>query len=756
MSFLNPALLWGLLAVAVPILIFLIFRRKFKRVEWAAMEFLLRAQRRTNRRLKIENLLLLLIRCLILALFALALARPKVASSITEFLPGQSAHHILLIDDSFSMGYQIEQFGGETFMTRAHKEAMNIVNRMGDEDEVSVIRVGAHPEIVVENNVGKDDHVFGRITDTAVSHGGADLGLALVKAKQVIEQSSKETQRVYLLTDFQSCTFFQDDVADESAEPGDDGATANPATGLNAVELLTKELSDIKGLSFYIIDVGDESAVNRQVRSLSATELKIISGIETDFFAEVFNHGNQPDQNYDLVFRVDGEEKDRAMIDVLPSRESAEVSFRHAFNEPGFHYVAVEAADSSKDLLTVDDARYLAVEVLPNIRVLVVNGEVATGPQDEVYYLETLFSQEEMGGARLPVKADFVLESELTPGRLKDYDVVLMCNVGSFEDSLLRALDDYVRLEGRSIVWYLGDQVDRDFYNAKVYNNAQGLLPAKLQGVAGDPTRKEFVYMQPKSFDHPMLNYAYYEEHPVLFKMPFIYEYYTLESYDFDPLVRTVLTYNNGEDAAILEKSVGRGKCLLVTTSVDAEWTNMPAFPIYVALTGDMIFYLAYQDRSDLNLPVGGRIVREYPLDYSDKPEILTPEQGNVKLEATTVGGSARQAFFDRTNTAGVYQLFAAAGETADGVKRDLNIYFSVNVDPAEGNLYRATEQQLKARYPAFAFTYRKYNPEQSILRDAEEDGRMSELWKYFAFAVLGLLIAESLLAQRFGQYRKA
>ena len=85
MAFLNPGFLGALSLIALPIVIFLMFRKKFKKVEWAAMEYLLRANRRTNRRLKIENLLLLLIRCLIVAFLVMMMARPRIeASSVNE------------------------------------------------------------------------------------------------------------------------------------------------------------------------------------------------------------------------------------------------------------------------------------------------------------------------------------------------------------------------------------------------------------------------------------------------------------------------------------------------------------------------------------------------------------------------------------------------------------------------------------------------------------------------------------------------
>ena len=76
MSFLNTAMLWGLAALAVPIFIHLLNRRRFRRVPWAAMRFLKVSVEQNQRRMKLEDWLLLLVRCAMVALLALLVARP--------------------------------------------------------------------------------------------------------------------------------------------------------------------------------------------------------------------------------------------------------------------------------------------------------------------------------------------------------------------------------------------------------------------------------------------------------------------------------------------------------------------------------------------------------------------------------------------------------------------------------------------------------------------------------------------------------
>src|SRR5688572_14743149 len=100
--FINPQFLAvaGAL-VSVPIIIHLINRMRFKRIRWAAMEFLLKAQKRKRKRLIIEQLLLLFLRCLLVALIGLLVSR--LVSTAFANLGGKPNLHVVLLDDTIGM-----------------------------------------------------------------------------------------------------------------------------------------------------------------------------------------------------------------------------------------------------------------------------------------------------------------------------------------------------------------------------------------------------------------------------------------------------------------------------------------------------------------------------------------------------------------------------------------------------------------------------------------------------------------------------
>ncbi len=103
MAFLNPLLLFGIVGIAAPIIIHLLARKKIKRVVWAAMRFLKNVVEKNQQRLSLEDLLLLLLRCLLLVLLALALARPSFKKGGLAGFGDSNEAAIIAIDNSASM-----------------------------------------------------------------------------------------------------------------------------------------------------------------------------------------------------------------------------------------------------------------------------------------------------------------------------------------------------------------------------------------------------------------------------------------------------------------------------------------------------------------------------------------------------------------------------------------------------------------------------------------------------------------------------
>src|SRR5512134_2626940 len=104
MSFLNPIMLFGIAAVSIPIIIHLLNRRRFQKVVWAAMRFIQASVEKNQKRMRIEDMILLALRCLLLALLALALARPAILSNASDVFGQSKVTGVIVLDNSYSMG----------------------------------------------------------------------------------------------------------------------------------------------------------------------------------------------------------------------------------------------------------------------------------------------------------------------------------------------------------------------------------------------------------------------------------------------------------------------------------------------------------------------------------------------------------------------------------------------------------------------------------------------------------------------------
>ena len=204
MSFLNPFLLFGIGAVAAPILIHLMMKRQLKRVVWAAMRFLQASVQRNEQRMRIENLLLLLLRCALLILLALALARPALHTLGLGVLaqPGAGSETaVIAIDNSYSMS---QTDGVASRFDNARKAAEEIVDALPQGSSAAVLLVSDVVQPLIPEPTRDLPLVRKVIRDAALSSRGTDLQPAFQHALELLKSRAGNRKAIYLLTDGQA------------------------------------------------------------------------------------------------------------------------------------------------------------------------------------------------------------------------------------------------------------------------------------------------------------------------------------------------------------------------------------------------------------------------------------------------------------------------------------------------------------------------------------------------------------------------
>jgi hypothetical protein len=743
-ALINPALFWGGLgAVSIPIAIHLLARRRFRRVRWAAMDFLLDAEKHNRRRVRLEELILLALRCLAVFLLGVLAARPFLRpSGIAALLGGaERTERIFLLDDSFSMGYLTD---GTSAFDRAKQGLANLIERLrrhSPDDTVTVLRASAPQAPVVTGALLTDEQVemlLARLEALQPAQQTLPVGACMDGVRAALERDRGiVSAALYVLSDFQRVDW---------ARGGPRGDVAEALAGW------TEENRSIR---VYLVDVGDDDAANRAVSGITARRRQLVTGVEAPFEVTVGNHTAQDLAQLDLAVTVDGQPLASAVARDLPADTRTPASLALTFPDPGQVTLEVSIPD---DGLPIDNTRALVARITDAVRVLVVNGEPAGDAYlDEVALLATALRPE--GDVFSGNAVDIIEESQLESIAFAEYDLVILCNLYRASEPVADALHRYVR-DGGGLLVFPGDQIsDPAGFNATLYRDGAGLLPARLGGVihARDPG----VTLATGDWRHPVVRVFSGDENPFRTRLHFT-EYFELQpapavapdpgapdgAGPTRPAAAVLARFDDPEQwPAIVERDFGAGRVMLFASACDLEWNDWAKDASFVVTVQEAVQHLARSGANARPVRVGEPILltldpaRYEPVAGVRGPAYPQEPESEVSAVADDAGGL--QLRWTDTARAGVYGFVLRQRDGGREIRR-----VAVTLDPAESDLTPATEAEL---LPAFGGLPVEYLVGVPALADDADEGRR-EYWPVILALVVGGLVLEQLLAWRFGR----
>ncbi|MGA2031546.1 MAG: BatA domain-containing protein [Thermoguttaceae bacterium] len=710
-----PMLAWCL-AAAAPLLIHLWSRRKHRETAWAAMEFLLAAVRRQSRRLRLEQLLLLVLRTLLILLVVLAVAEPYAERFGLVAASGARTHRVLVLDASYSMAYRQSD---KSRFELAKETAARIVERSPQGDAFTLVLMAAPPRVVVGNASFEPGQMRTEIEGLDVLHTGADLPATVAAVRQLVETAQRDNPRlarheVYFLSDLQRASWLPQ---------------ATPSAWAD-FRRQSEELAQLASL--VVVDLGQPSAENLAVTRLEATEPLALVGRSLGLAVDLKNFGRQTRNRQSVQLLVDGRRAAQQVVDV-PAGGQSSLVFSYRFETAGDHTLEVRAEG---DGLTVDDRRWLVVPVRQSIRALCINGRPSGEPfHGATDYLAAALAPESGRGEHGPVEVDVAPESALLERDLGGYDCVLLANVAQFTASEARVLEAYLNRAG-SLVFFLGDQVLAERYNRELGDGAGGrrILPATIGPLITQPQSA----LNPLGYRHPIVAPFKDREKSGLLTTP-VDKYFKLQ-----PQSSTVvLAFNNG-DPLVLAEPVRRGRVVLVATSADKSWTALPLWTSYVPLVHEILMWCASGQFEQSNVQVGEPLAGSVSATAADSPlSIVRPDGQTRRLQVRAEGESGAWTYGD-TMLSGLYTV-RSAGTAARGRT------FAVNVNTAESDLTQLGFDELQSEvWPGIAVAYRTTwdSADAAVAGPSAGPGRLHVQLLYL---VLGLLFVETYLAWRFG-----
>jgi hypothetical protein len=212
MSFLNIALLGGALALAIPIIIHLFHKSRFQIVKWGAMHLLEAVLRTNQRRIKIEQIILLIIRAAIPAVLALCMARP-VWKGMHKLMGEARTSTVILLDNSYSMA---ASRAGTSNFSLAKDEAARLLNELPRGSDAQVVLMGEGGAPLLDEPTYDLARLTQALKGLEANYGTATLPAGLDFAANVFGQMHESSRNLVVMTDFQRISF----EATEDAEVG--------------------------------------------------------------------------------------------------------------------------------------------------------------------------------------------------------------------------------------------------------------------------------------------------------------------------------------------------------------------------------------------------------------------------------------------------------------------------------------------------------------------------------------------------------
>ncbi len=658
-GFASPLWLWALGGVAIPVAIHL-WRRQTPQIErWAAMQFLRAAIERHARRLRLESLLLLIVRCLVLALLALAVAEPIQESDTVAAIGTRRVHKVLVLDGSLSMSART---GTESRFDRGRQQAREIVHSSSAGDTFHLCRIGnAASPVIIRRPAHDHDDVLREIDRVPLLDDAGDIEGALRQIQELLhEVPPDQSSEVYLISDFQATNWSGDTPAQETQ--------------------LRQALKDLAQRSqLFLVDAGMGLPSNVALRGMQAPDRVAITG--RPFRVQVDLASFSADEEMrSLEVLVDNVVRASQSVTLAPwSEQQVTATLRIPDSGPS---VVIEAR-IGPDAIASDNQIRRVVSARQSLDVLLVDGHPSDSLAESASgFLQLAISPTLSIGSNHTISSSVFQPTvctsvELSEMDLRLYDCIVLCDLASLEAAQIDRLTAFVN-DGGGLIVSLGDQTDREAFQRTL---GAALLPVDLLEYADHTS--EPVNFETRDLDHPVL--APFRGHTDAGLSTAPVSRYARVKPRIEGNWQVILPYTTG-DPALLERTLGRGRTVLVTTSLNDSWGHWVLWPSYVPLVNRLLQHsLEGRLRSD-PVTVGTPIREVFP--HPVEGTVLLPSAQSVDALVETTDPETA-LFWPDTGIAGTYHL--SAGPPVNRRKS-----FAVNPDPAESDLRSLTLESLR------------------------------------------------------------
>jgi hypothetical protein len=806
--FLNPLMLVAAGAAVLPVVIHLLSRSRYRSVDWGAMMFLDGADANRERRSRLRQWLLLAVRAALVALLAVALARPVVRGRFGAPAAAQKVTAVILLDCSPSMD---TDENGHSRMALARAAARQVL-ALHRGDRVSVVLMGREqPD--AEREPTADLWEVGRRIDAAEpGYRRANIADGLINAIDALERASpveptmpapapgagpRTFANIYVITDRQATSWRE----------VDDAFPARWKDRLSQAQVAARLL---------VLPVGGVGADNVAVEEVKLANGPLVAGQAAQLQVTLRNYGPVRWASLPLTVSVEKRVVAEQRVNLAPgSALTIPVTVKDGFAEPGSYVVTAEigrqpippaqtagaapapasAANANPPAappatrpsgFAADDHMDAVVDVAPPIKVLVVSGDEQrpdpaaasssasasagsipsefAGPRNEADYLRVALAPYHSAKRKTgDLSTVDVVAAEAWDGptaqlgprgesgqasreeNLAYYQVVILANVERLTTAQARAVEQFV-YDGGGLLIAPGILSRPEEYNDYLYRGGSGILPAALREPTADDGSAQTSL---SGFDatHPV--FSFLGGRPDAFLPAVIWRYFPV---DRQPAVGRVLASYASGDPFLLEYDVkpdgqGRGRVLLMTTALDADWTTLPLTNFYLPFVQSAVRYLAAMPVRKSELKPGEPIEVQFddPGTAGRKVWIATPDSGERPFDPAHAADSSYVRFTE-TDQPGKYHV-----RVADPGRPPYSLYFVVRRPPEESDPRPLGPERWQWLQRTLG-VQRIDTAEAPLSASAVASAERRELWAWLLGGVFLLAIAELALARRWSR----
>ena len=546
MTFLNPLILFGLAAAAIPLIIHLFNFRRPKRVNFSSLAFLHELKKSTMQRVRIKQWLLLALRTLAIVCLVLAFSRPTLRGSLVGKLGGRGrTSTALVLDNSTSM---ILRDGSGSYLDQAKTIVSGLLEDFQSGDEIMLIPSPSLPSTTVPHqNAQSASEALAAIQ---LEDGNAKLTDAIRLAASRLAERANINLDLFVVSDFQSST-----LSDTSAlDVGED-------------------------IRIVLLPVGTDGRPNLSVSDVRVVSQIITEGQPVQFEAQFTNYGSEEVRGLVASLFVEGERIAQASVDIQ-ARSTATARFVASPRQSGWLAGYVEIDDNQ---YLFDNKRHFTLHVPEERHILIVTG---TGARDE--YVRLSLSNELTGGS-MRFSTDEIPETALAGTSLGGYDAVILVGVRDLSSGERAALAEYVK-GGGGLLIFSGDDLVLGDYNDLLADLGAGTIT----GIAEGSSETEMVgTFEAVDTDHPLFEGMFEPdpngrtpqlEQPVIFK--------TLVYQPGRGTEQTVISLTSGHPF-LQEIRSGQGSLLLYSIEAGAVWSDFPVRGLFIPMLYRSLYYLS-------------------------------------------------------------------------------------------------------------------------------------------------------------------